>query len=115
MFKGLGTTLSIPFGTKVVDVKDGLPGDLVVVNNQAHHRVKGERDELKKKLEEVDDKRPYWLWHGMIEYMSGRDCDGRHGSDIDCDQTSDCITEWCVICAAKKFKGIDAQAEHEKG
>ena len=49
------------------------------------------------------DSAPYWLCYGMAEWLGkcGLECERR--GDIPCPQTSDCITEWCIPCAAKAW------------
>lgn len=61
-------------------------------------------------------KRPYWLWRAMLEYCAEQPC-RRHIvepiHDENCSGSGDCITEWCVACAARTFLAeIKAREEY---
>jgi hypothetical protein len=59
---------------------------------------KTERDE--------SDCAPYWLCRGMAEYIIeiyDETCERAAVGGELCHNTSDCITEWCVPCAAKAW------------
>lgn len=43
---------------------------------------------------------PYWMLHGLLSIVINRDCEI---DDDGCENTGDCITEWCIPCAARAF------------
>ncbi len=52
----------------------------------------------------LEGERPYWLWRALLESKAERRCvrvEG--GADCVCSETGDCITEWCIVCAAQAF------------
>lgn len=50
----------------------------------------------------AEDAAPYWLLRALAEHVAAQDfqCNRQPCS---CDQSSDCITEWCVHCAARAW------------
>lgn len=66
---------------------------------------------LHRDVERLENERPYWLWRAMLEWNASHKCQ-RYIDDVDptpCDQTGDCITEYCVPCAARVF--LDKEKE----
>ena len=60
--------------------------------------------ELEATIAEFDDPSnrvvPYWMWHGLLSIVINHDCEI---DDDGCENTGDCITEWCIPCAARAF------------
>jgi len=62
------------------------------------------------KREEAEERRPYWLWRGMLERLRCEKCDNEE--EDGCAYSGGCITEWCVPCAAEVFLAeIDKREE----
>jgi hypothetical protein len=58
---------------------------------------------------------PYWLCRGMAQYIVeiyDETCERAAVGGELCHNTSDCITEWCVPCAAKAW--LEEQIRLEK-
>lgn len=52
----------------------------------------------------LDDKKPWWLWNAMIEHLRKQDC--LVNESCECSESGECITEWCVVCAAKSWPSV---------
>lgn len=52
---------------------------------------------------------PYWLCRGLAADAEHQDC--ANGTDTSCDQTSLCITEYCMPCAAKAWMNDQRKLE----
>jgi len=46
---------------------------------------------------------PYWLCYGMAGYFEDVPCERAMQGGDECHNSADCITEWCVPCAAKAW------------
>jgi hypothetical protein len=75
--------------------------------NEANAGLTAENDELHKKVAAYDDGdcAPYWLCRAMAEAIVDckLDCERAATGGELCHNTDDCITEWCVPCAAKAW------------
>jgi hypothetical protein len=60
-----------------------------------------EKTELDR-LRSIDDTRPYWLWRAMLEEMKCHEWVGTT-EGFECEDSGQCITEWCAFCAARRF------------
>lgn len=68
------------------------------------NKLKARIAELEAKLAEANEQRPYWLFRAMLESCQFHDCFGTTDG-YECEESSECITEWCVSCSARKFLG----------
>lgn len=66
--------------------------------------------EISQGFAHVDDKRPYWMWQAMIEHISAVAKGCERGAPR-CADSGDCITEWCVPCAAQAY--MQACKQHD--
>lgn len=83
------------------------PSTLASATGSAATPEQPERDE--------NDCAPYWLCRGMAEYiveLYGETCKRSATGGELCHNTADCITEWCVPCAAKAW--LEEQKRLEK-
>ena len=58
------------------------------------------------------DESPYWLLRSLAEFVVERHPECDRNGDVECYQSSDCITEWCPQCAAKAFL-VDAKIKEK--
>jgi len=63
-----------------------------------------------------DERRPYWMWRAMLEDFAETACEYRDyeydpPKGMECHNTSKCITEWCIPCAARVFLKQEKEGE----
>jgi hypothetical protein len=95
-------------GGKLEDfrTREGFTGKQCVEANCCSAFSQPALDGLRRMREIIEDERPYWMWHAMLNELAQQGCEfiDEYGGGEECPSRGDCITEWCLPCAARAFE-----------